>query len=56
MICATCGAPAEVAYKYELTGAGFGPSGTECIVEMARVQCSTGHFYDEELSSVEMEP
>lgn len=52
--CELCGAPIEVIRRYELTGEGFGPSGTECIVTMAKVLCAAGHRYDAVERSVEI--
>jgi len=54
--CLECAAPLAIVHEWTATGAGFGPPGTECIVEMARVQCAVGHQYDIELGSVEVTP
>jgi hypothetical protein len=54
--CRECGAPVAIVHEYTMVGYGFGPPKTECIVEMARVQCAAGHWYDIELGSVEVTP
>lgn len=52
----SCGAPIRTLRTYEMSGAGFGPPGTEVIVSMRRVECAgpTRHVYDEEIGSVEL--
>jgi len=54
--CRICDAPVAIVHEWYMTGAGYGPPGTECIVTMARVQCAAGHFYDIEVASVELTP
>lgn len=51
-----CALPLEVTREYTLSGAGFGPPGTECIVSYERVACPAGHRYDLEVGSVEFPP
>jgi hypothetical protein len=53
LTCRQCGAPADVAHTWTMTGVGFAPN-TELIADMARVQCAAGHWYDEVLDSVEI--
>lgn len=52
--CAYCKLPLEIVATYSMTGAGFGPPGTECIVVFAKVRCPLGHTYDEEVDCVEL--
>lgn len=52
-----CGLPAEyVGDAYTMSGAGFGPRGTECIVTYRRVMCVAGHRYAAEIDSIELPP
>lgn len=53
--CAVCGAPTVyTSAEYQMTGAGYGPPGTECIVTFRKLLCAAGHRYDKELGSVEV--